>query len=74
MFQPDRPMYAITDASSGNLSSHSSATSRVAPPLTPTESAPRKAKILPRSPSPTLMTGWSWSHGLSGQAPGLARQ
>ncbi len=27
-----------------------------------------------RSPSPTFTTGNSWSHGLSGHAPGLARQ
>ena len=67
-------MYAITVASPGNRWSHSSATSRVRPPLTPTPSAPRNAKILPRSPGPTLITGCSWPHGLSGQAPGLARQ
>ena len=51
----------------------SSATSRVAPALTPTISAPRKAKILPRSPGPTLKTGCSWCHGLSA-TPGSPRQ
>src|SRR6476661_8672390 len=40
----------------------------------PTLSAPRNAKILPRSPGATFTTGCSWSHGLSGHAPGSERQ
>src|SRR5579871_1451382 len=60
----------MTEASSGYRSSHSSAASREAPHLTPTEvPEPRNAKIL----VPTLTTT-SPSHGSSCQAPGLARQ
>src|SRR6202044_4093234 len=72
VFQPERPMYGITRASSGYRSSHSSAVSRLAPHLTPTESVspdPRNAKIL----LPTLATT-SPSHGSSFSAPGLARE
>src|ERR671913_1178837 len=57
----------MTDASSGYSWSHSSASAREEPHLTPTAPSPRKAKIL----SPTLATR-SPSHGSSGQAPGLA--
>src|SRR5580692_5958489 len=60
----------MTEASSGYLSSHSSAASRDAPHLRPTDvPEPRNAKIL----APTLTTT-SPSQGSSGQAPGLARQ
>src|SRR5580692_6477631 len=60
----------MTEASSGYRSSHSSATSRDAPHLRPTDvSEPRNAKIL----APTLTTT-SPSQGSSCQAPGLARQ
>src|SRR4029077_5301286 len=60
----------MTEASSGYRSSHSSATSRDAPHLRPTDvPEPRNAKIL----APTLTTT-SPSHGSSCQAPGLARQ
>src|SRR5580693_3068779 len=60
----------MTEASSGYLSSHSSAASRDAPHLRPTDvPEPRNAKIL----APTLTTT-SPSHGSSCQAPGLARQ
>jgi len=85
LFQPERPMYGITAASSGNRSSHSSAVSLVAPHLSPTPLAagwawapsgapasagtPRKAKIF----GPTLVTTPS-PHGSSRHAPGLARQ
>src|SRR5437764_12832705 len=72
VFQPDRPMYAITDASSGYRCSHSSATSRFGPHLSPTDETgaePRKAKIL----EPTFTTT-SPSHGSSCHAPGLPRQ
>src|SRR5918993_748950 len=57
----------MTDASSGYSRSHSSASAREEPHLTPTAPSPRKAKIL----SPTLATR-SPSHGSSGHAPGLA--
>ncbi len=60
----------MTAASSGYSRSHSSASTRFAPHFTPTVSAPRKAKIF----SATLATSWSSPHGLSGHAPGLARQ
>jgi hypothetical protein len=76
LFQPERPMYGMTAASPGKRSSHSSATSREAPHLTPTPRASppepterRKAKIF----WPTLVTTPS-PHGSSCQAPGLARQ
>src|ERR1700756_2098800 len=63
----------MTEASSGYLSSHSLAASRVAPHLRPTPGwlspVPRKAKIF----WPTLVTTPS-PHGSSCQAPGLARQ
>src|SRR5580658_3967631 len=60
----------MTEASSGYLSSHSSAGSRQAPHLRPTDvPEPRNAKIL----APTLTTT-SPSQGSSCQAPGLARQ
>src|ERR1700722_3428647 len=60
----------MTEASSGYCSSHSSAPSRDAPHLTPTDvPEPRNAKIL----APTLTTT-SPSQGSSCQAPGLARQ
>src|SRR5215472_2487364 len=71
-FQPDRPIYAITDASCGYLSSHSLATSRFGPHFSPIaleSSEPRNTKILP----PTFATT-SLSHGSSCQAPGLPRQ
>src|SRR3954447_6852432 len=68
-FQPLRPMYGMTLAWSGYRAIHSSASSRVAPPLTPSVAAPRKAKIF----APTFAT-WSPSHGWSAQAPGLSRQ
>src|SRR5580693_350981 len=60
----------MTEASSGYLSSHSSAASREAPHLRPTDvPEPRNAKIL----APTLTTTSS-SQGSSCQAPGLATQ
>src|SRR5271170_8411178 len=60
----------MTEASSGYRCTHSSATSRDAPHLRPTDvPEPRNAKIL----APTLTTT-SPSQGSSCQAPGLARQ
>src|SRR5260370_1308854 len=60
----------MTEASSGYLSSHSSAASRDSPHLRPTDvPEPRNAKIL----APTLTTT-SPCQGSSCQAPGLARQ
>src|SRR5215469_1630035 len=71
-FQPDRPIYAITEASCGYLSSHSFATSRLGPHFSPiawASSEPRNTKIL----LPTFATT-SLSHGSSCHAPGLPRQ
>src|SRR6476659_544775 len=62
-------MYAITVTVSGNRSRSSAASSASRPHFSPTPPPPRNAKILP----PTLATRSS-SHGVSGTAPGLARQ
>ena len=72
LFQPERPMYAMTVASPGYRTSHSSAISRLAPHLRPIRSGspePRKAKIF----EPTFVTTSS-SHGWSCHAPGFDRQ